>query len=223
MIETKRDRIKDYIIAILLVIIAVLLGVLYSKELMDKNMKDRKSSQTTTRKQITNYFESLNENGYVLNDFSTSANFDYDLGKVKLFGKDYKISIKNNHNECSPACVYMYEIRVNEKKVYTSAYLTGIKVGVIGNYVAIEEIHTSGLMQLILIRANDGYKVQSYYFDGNLNITHNEGVYNLSFKEQKCDSRLYSNTTVTYNKTNDTFEKNEQLTNESIGDNNICN
>ena len=57
MIETKRDRIKDYIIAILLVIIAVLLGVLYSKELMDKNMEDRKSSQTTTRKQITNYFD----------------------------------------------------------------------------------------------------------------------------------------------------------------------
>ena len=223
MIETKRDKIKDYIIAILLAIIAILLGVLYSKELMDKNIKDIKSSQTTTRKQLINYFESLDSNGYVLNDFSTSANFNYDLGKVKLFGKEYKLSITNNHSECTPDCSYMYIVKANEKTLYNSAFLSGIKVGVIGNYVAIQEIHKNGMMSLILIRANDSLAVHKYNFTGSLNINNQDGIYTIRFKEQNCDTRVFENTTITYNKNDDTFEKVAESTGEPVGDNNTCN
>ena len=101
MIETRTDKVKDYVIAILLIIIALLIAIIFSKILMNKNETDINSAASQTRKALDNYFKDLEENGYVLNDFSSSANFDYNLGTVKLFNKDYKISIKNNYSDCS--------------------------------------------------------------------------------------------------------------------------
>ena len=155
MIETKKDKVKDYVIAILLIIIALLIAIIFSKILMNKNETDINSAASQTRKALDNYFKDLEENGYVLNDFSSSANFDYNLGTVKLFNKDYKISIKNNYSDCSSECKYMYKIFINEKEVVTTTFLKGIRVGVIGNYVAIEESYEDSFKRLLLIRPND--------------------------------------------------------------------
>ncbi len=206
MIETRKDKIKDYVIAILLAIIAILIGIIYSKVLMDKNNTDIDSAAQQTRKAIQDYFKSLETDGYVLNDFSSNANFDYNLGIVKLFNKDYKISLKNNYNECEPECKYMYKLYINEAETYNTSFLNGIKVGVIGNYVAIEENHGNSNFTLLLIRANDKVIVQKYNYNGPLSIKYEDNIYTLSFKEENCEENIYDDTIIKYNKTNNTFE-----------------
>ena len=222
MIETKKDKIKDYVITILLIVIAILIGIIYSKMLMDKNTNDIDSVATQTRKALDNYFKGLDENGYVLNDFSTSANFDYDLGKANLFNKDYKISLKNNYNECSSTCKYMYKLFINDSEVYTTTFLKNIRVGVIGNYVAVEEIYDDINKRFLLIRANDKEIVETFKYTNVLEINFKDNIYTLNFKEEDCSTNKYQNTKVTYNKTNNTFDKVSSPTNEDLNENNLC-
>lgn len=222
MIETRKDKIKDYIITILLMVIAILIGIIYSKVLMDKNTDDIDSVATQTRKAIDNYFNGLEEFGFVLNDFSNNANFDYDLGKVNLFNKDYKISIKNNYNECTTTCKYMYKIFINESEVLTTSFLSNIRVGVIGNYVAVEEIYDDANKKLLLIRANDKEIVASYKYTNVLEINYNDSIYTINLKEQDCSTNKYQDTKVTYNKLNNTIDKVSTPTNELLTENNLC-
>lgn len=221
MFESKKDKIKDYIIAILLAVIAILAGFIFSKYLIDKNMADRDKTKSTTKKAIHNYFSNLEADGYVLNDFSTSSNFDYNLGKINLFKKDYEITIENNYYECNPECNYMYKVGINNKEIYKSSFLAGIKIGVIGNYVAIQEIYHNGANKLILYRPNDAYIIESLNFKGSLNITYNEGTYVINVLEQNCSTLKYQNTKVTYNKENDEFLTESIPTDEVVKDS-IC-
>ena len=222
MIETKKDKIKDYVIAILLAIIAILIGIIYSKVLMDKNNTDIDSAAVQTRKALQDYFKSLETDGYVLNDFSSNANFDYTLGTVKLFNKDYKISLKNNYSECEPECKYMYKLFINEAEVYNSSFLYGIKVGVIGNYIAIEENHGNANFTLQLIRANDKVIVQKYNYNGPLSIKYENDIYTLFFNEEDCENNIYTGTQILYNKTNSTFETTKQAANKQLQEINQC-
>ena len=209
VIETKKDKIKDYVIAILLAVIAILIGIIYSKLLMDKNNTDIDSAAQQTRKALQDYFKSLSTDGYVLNDFSSYANFDYNLGTVKLFNKDYKLSLKNNYNECEPECKYMYKLYINESESYNTSFLSGIKVGVIGNYVAIEENHGNSNFNLILIRPNDKVIVQKYTYQGPLSIKYEDNKYTLNINELNTETNNYESVTIVYNKENNTFEKNK--------------
>ena len=222
MIETRKDKIKDYIIAILLAVIAILIGIIYSKILMDKNNTDIDSAAEQTRKVLQDYFKSLETDGYVLNDFSSNANFDYALGTVKLFNKNYKISLKNNYSECEPDCKYMYKLFINEAEAYNTSFLYGIKVGVIGNYIAIEENHGNSNFTLLLIRANDKVIVQKYNYTGPLSIKYENESYTLFFNEEDCENNIYNETQIVYNKTNNTFETNKQQTSNQIQEINQC-
>ncbi len=221
MFETKKDKIKDYIIAFLLAVIAILAGYMFSKYLINKNMADRDKTKTTTKKALHNYFSNLEADGYVLNDFSTSSNFNYNLGKIKLFKKEYEISIENNYYECNPECNYMYKVGINNKEIYKSSFLAGIKIGVIGNYVAIQEIYHNGANKLILYRPNDAYIIESLNFKGSLNITYNENIYELNLLEQNCSTMKYQNTKVTYDKKKDEFLT-ESTPTEEVINNTIC-
>jgi hypothetical protein len=207
VIETRKDKIKDYVIAILLAVIAILIGIIYSKLLMDKNNTDIDSAAQQTRKALQDYFKAIDTDGYVLNDFSSNANFDYTLGTVKLFNKDYKISLKNNYSECEPDCKYMYKLYINETESYNTSFLSGIKVGVIGNYVAVEENHGNSNFTLLLIRPNDKVIVQQYNYNGPLSIKYEDNIYTIFIKEENCEENIYNGTTITYNKTNNTFEE----------------
>lgn len=222
MIETRKDKVKDYVIAILLIIIALLIAIIFSKVLMNKNETDINSAASQTRKALDNYFKDLEENGYVLNDFSSSANFDYNLGTVKLFNKDYKISIKNNYSDCSSECKYMYKIFINEKEVVTTTFLKGIRVGVIGNYVAVEESYEDSFKRLLLIRPNDKETVESYKYQGLLDISYKDNEYLLNIKELDCTTSTYNLSTIKYDKNENTFNKSTNKTNETINNNILC-
>lgn len=223
MIETKKDKIKDYVIAILLAIIAILIGVIYSKLLMDKNNDDIHSVETPTRKIIQDYFKALETDGYVLNDFSSNANFDYNLGTIKLFNKDYNISLKNNFYECEPECKYMYKLYINDNETYSTSFLNGIKVGVIGNDVIVEENHGNGNFTLMFINPKDRNILNKFNYSGPLNISRSNELFTIGMKEIDCSSNTYTYTNLIYNKDNDTFEQAKEPSEEPIKENNICN
>ena len=222
MIETRKDKIKDYVIAILLIIIALLIAIIFSKILMNKNTNDIDAAASQTRKVIDNYFKDLEETGYVLNDFSSNANFDYNLGTVKLFNKDYKLSIKNNYSDCSTECKYMYKIYINEKEVLTTTFLKGIRVGVIGNYVAVEESYEDTLKRLLIIRPNDKETIEQYKYQGNLDIKYDGTSYLINIKELDCTDSTFSLSTIKYNKVENTFNKSINKTTEAINSLILC-